>query len=135
MPSTSKSILNRVVALLGAALILAAGVVAMTSRGGDGAAASPRVATADVDVDHVDIKDFKFAPVAISVKVGTTITWTNTDNAPHTATSGASPMPDGVFDTDIIAKGHSKTIKAAKRGTFEYYCALHPFMHATVTVR
>jgi plastocyanin len=131
MTSTTKRTPDRVLALLGVVLMLATGAVFVTSRGGHDAAATPTVAA----VDRVQIKDFKFAPEAISVEVGKTITWTNGDNAPHTATSGASPTPDGLFDTDIIAKGKSKTIKAAKRGTFEYYCALHPFMHATVTVR
>jgi plastocyanin len=133
MTSTLRSTLDRGLALLGVVLILATGVVLVTSGASRDAAAEPNGAAAAVD--HVEIKDFKFAPVAITVAIGTTITWTNTDGAPHTATSGTSPTPDRVFDTDIIAKGHSKTIKASKRGTFAYYCALHPFMHATVTVR
>ncbi len=133
MTSTRKSTLDRLSALAGIVLILATVAVLVTSSGGQDAAAKPDVAAAAVD--RVEIKDFKYAPVSISVAVGTTITWTNRDSAPHTATSGASPTPDGLFDTDVINKGQSKTIKASKRGTFEYYCSLHPFMHATVTVR
>jgi plastocyanin len=133
MPVKLNSSLNRALALLGTALILATGVIALTSSGGSPAATKPAAAVADVD--HVDIADFKFAPDAISVAAGTTITWTNRDSAPHTATSGASASPDGAFDTDIITKGHSKTVKLSKAGTFTYYCALHPFMHATVIVR
>lgn len=133
MTSTLKHTLDRVSALLGVVLILATGAVLVTAVGGQDAAAKP--AAAATDVDHLQITDFKFAPEAISVAVGTTITWTNDDNAPHTATSGASPTPDGLFDTGIVTKGHSKAVKLSKRGTFEYYCALHPFMHGTVTVR
>ena len=44
-------------------------------------------------------------------------------------------MPDGLFDTDIINKGETKSVTVSKPGTFEYYCALHPFMHGTVIVR
>ena len=130
MISTPKSALDRTLAVLGVALILATVAVLVTARGPD-AATTPATAS----VDAVAITDFKYAPVAISVKAGTTITWTNRDSAPHTATSGDSPNPDRVFDTDIITKGQSKTIKISKRGTFTYYCALHPFMTATVTVR
>lgn len=126
---------NRLVAILGVALIVATVVVLATSGkvgGGSSTAASTGPAKA---VDKVEIKDFKFAPPAITVAVGTTVTWTNTDSSPHTATSGASPSADGVFDTDIIKQGQSKTVKLSKAGTFTYYCALHPFMQATVTVR
>lgn len=130
MTSTTKSALNRVLAVLGGVLIVATGVVLVTARSPDAA-----VTPATASVNEVDITDFKYAPAAISVKAGTTITWTNRDSAPHTATSGASPNPDRVFETDIITKGQSKKIKISKRGTFEYYCALHPFMKATVTVR
>lgn len=133
MPATINSNLNRALALLGAALILATGVIVLTSSGGSPAAAKPAAAVADVD--RVDITDFKYAPDAISVAAGTTITWTNRDSAPHTSTSGASAAPDGAFDTDIITKGQSKSVKLAKAGTFTYYCALHPFMKATVIVR
>jgi plastocyanin len=134
MSAKLDSSLDRVVVLLGAALILAVAVVLLTSSS-DGSPAAAKPASAVARVDHVDIADFKFAPDAISVAAGTTITWTNRDSAPHTATSGASASPDGTFDTDIIAEGQSKTVRLAKPGTFTYYCALHPFMHATVIVR
>jgi plastocyanin len=133
MTSKLKQTLDRCLALLGVLLILATAAVLVISAGGKDAAAKPAVAAAEVD--DVRLADFKFAPEAITVPVNSTITWTNDDNASHTATSGASPTPDGLFDTDIIAKGHSRKIKLTKRGTFEYYCALHPFMHGTVTVR
>ena len=131
MSTTLSRRLDRTLALLGAVLILASGVVVLTSSGSSPAAAEP----AAVAVDHVEIADFQFAPEANAVPAGTTITWTNRDNAPHTATSGASAAPDGVFDTDIIRKGESKTVKLTKAGTYSYYCALHPFMHGTVVVR
>ena len=69
------------------------------------------------------------------VAVGAKITFTNQDDAPHTATSGASPNADGVFDSGTLKKGQSKSVKLAKAGTFSYYCAFHPFMKGTVTVK
>ena len=78
--------------------------------------------------DKVQIKDFLYDPEAISVAVGTKITFTNEDGAPHTATSGPSPTADGVFETGTLKKGQSKSVTVTKAGTFAYYCAIHPFM-------
>ena len=133
MSSTANSSLNRVLALLGTVLILATGVVLLTSSGGSSAALNPVAEPAAVD--RVEIEEFLFAPEAVTVAVGSTITWTNRDSAPHTATSGAAAKPNGVFDTDIITKGQSKTVKLTKPGTFAYYCGLHPFMHGTLIVK
>jgi len=125
---------NRVIAVLGAAVIITAGagLVACGGQGTDKPAAQPMPAKA---VDHVRIADFAYAPAATTVPAGTTITFTNTDSAPHTATSGPSPTADGVFDTGTLKKGRSKTVKVTKPGTFAYYCAIHPFMKATLTVK
>jgi len=128
MSATRNSLVNRILALLGGALILATGVILVTSSGAS--QATPAAA-----VDRVEIADFKFAPIATSVPLGTTITWTNRDNAPHTATSGVTVAPDGVFDTGIITKGNRKRVKLTKAGTFKYYCALHPFMQGSVIVK
>jgi plastocyanin len=77
----------------------------------------------------VTIKDFKFAPASISVSVGDSITWTNQDVAPHTATAN-----DGSFDTGNLSKGKSGSITFSKAGTFAYICSIHPSMKGTVTV-
>jgi plastocyanin len=126
--------LNRVVALLGTALIIATGalLVVHDPQGSDNTAAQPAPAGG---VNDVQIKDFTYAPAAITVPAGTTITFTNEDGAPHTATSGTSPTADGVFESGTLAKGDSKSIKVTKRGTLAYYCVLHPFMKGTVVVR
>jgi plastocyanin len=126
--------LDRAIALLGAALVVATGVllVAHDPQGSDSPAARSAPAAG---VDRVQIKDFTYVPAAITVAAGTTITFTNEDNAPHTATSGTSPTPDGVFDSETLPKGASKRIEVTKRGTLSYYCALHPFMKGTVIVR
>ena len=57
--------------------------------------AAPAVATTEVE-----ISDFKFAPEAITVEAGDTVTWTSSDDAPHTATAD-----DGSFDTGDLDKG------------------------------
>ena len=76
----------------------------------------------------VDIAGFKFGPAEIDVKVGDTITWTNSDKQAHTATSS------GNFDTKSIAPGATGTATFKTAGTFEYICSFHPFMKGKVVV-
>lgn len=88
------------------------------------------------NTDRVVIEDFTFTPSEITVSAGTTITWTNMDRAANTATSGDSPSPDGVFETDTIdGGGETGSVKVKRRGTFSYFCLFHPLMRGTVTVR
>ena len=77
----------------------------------------------------VTIKNFKFSPGTSSVHVGDTITWTNKDIAPHTATA-----TDGSFNTGTINKDKSGSHTFTKAGTFPYICSIHPSMKASVTV-
>jgi plastocyanin len=77
----------------------------------------------------VTIKNFAFSPGASSVHVGDTITWTNRDIAPHTATA-----KDGSFDTGTINKNKSGSHTFTKAGSFPYICSIHPSMKGTVTV-
>jgi plastocyanin len=76
----------------------------------------------------VEIADFAFGPAEVTIAAGGTVTWTNTDNQPHTAPSS------GTFDTGAIAAGSSATVAFDEPGTFTYICSFHPFMTATVTV-
>lgn len=78
----------------------------------------------------VMIQGFKFDPATLSVPVGTTVTWTNHDKAPHTATS----VVDGKFNTGTIDPDGSKSVTLNEAGTFEYFCQIHPNMKATLTV-
>jgi plastocyanin len=79
----------------------------------------------------VAIKDFAFAPAATTVKVGTTVTWTNSDQDPHTVTSTGSGGP---LRSPTLQTGQSYRYTFTKAGAFEYLCTIHPFMTATVTV-
>lgn len=76
-----------------------------------------------------------YDPTDISVSIGTTVVWTNNDNAAHTATSGNLEQGiSGEFDCDLIPPGGTfeHTFNAA--GTSDYFCLLHPWMKGTVTV-
>lgn len=93
------------------------------------AAATPAKSSASVTEGR--IADFAFSPADVEVRVGDKITWTNDDAVPHTvtATSGAD------FDSGTLAQGASFTFEAEKAGTIGYFCAIHPSMKGTITVR
>ncbi len=78
----------------------------------------------------VTIKNFAFGPATVNVSVGDTVTWTNQDGAPHTATAN-----DGSFDTGQLTKGKSGSHTFSKAGTFAYICSVHPNMKGTVVVK
>src|SRR5581483_1380489 len=84
----------------------------------------------------VTIKDFAFMPATITVAPGTTITWTNEDTAPHTATSGAPGATDAgaAFDSGRLDQGQSYSFTFTTPGTYDYFCTFHPFMLGTVVV-
>ena len=78
----------------------------------------------------VDIANFAFAPKDIQAKVGQTITFTNKDSAPHTATATAGAK----FDSGALDQGKSFSYTAKKAGTIQFVCSFHPNMTGTITV-
>jgi plastocyanin len=80
--------------------------------------------------ESVAIRDFAFAPGNLQIPVGATVTWTNYDDVPHTATA-----KDGSWDTGILNKGDTETITFDKAGEYQYYCKVHPNMVARLTVQ
>src|SRR5665213_536333 len=80
------------------------------------------------DNTAISIDNFTFAPAALTVKVGTTVTWTNHDDIPHTIVS-AGKFSSQALDTD---NSFSFTFTAA--GDYSYFCALHPHMTGMIKV-
>lgn len=80
---------------------------------------------------QVSIDNFTFTPPYLAVAVGTTVTWTNHDDIPHTVTStdDARRMKSPALDTD---DRFAFTFSAP--GTYGYFCSLHPHMQGTVVV-
>ncbi len=76
----------------------------------------------------VQIKDFEFTPNTLTIKVGSTVTWTN-GGSTHTVTAD-----DGSFDSGQLQNGKSYSRTFDSAGTFTYHCSIHPFMKAQVTV-
>jgi plastocyanin len=79
----------------------------------------------------VEIKNYAFAPAAVTVPLGTTVTWVNEDTVPHTVTQKSGPAK---FDSGQIASGGSWSATFATAGTYDYFCADHPQMVARITV-
>lgn len=89
--------------------------------------ASSAVARAD---NIVTIRNFDYAPMAMTVSAGATVTWKNLDGEPHTVAS-----IDGVFRSPALDENDTFSFKFAKSGTYKYVCSIHPKMVATITVR
>jgi nitrite reductase (NO-forming) len=75
-----------------------------------------------------------YQPNPVQVGVGDTITWTNDDSQPHTATSGEAVTPDGRFDSGIMAPAATFDFTFTEAGEYPYFCLLHPNMVGTVSV-
>ena len=94
------------------------------------AAVAERVKAATAPAASVEIANFTFKSQALTVKPGTTITWTNADDIPHTVVS-----KDGLFKSKVLDTGDRFTFTFAKAGQFGYFCSLHPHMTGTIVVK
>ena len=92
-------------------------------------AASPAAPTAPVAGNAVNIDNFAFAPATLTVPAGSTVTWTNKDEEPHTVVA-----KDGSFHSPGMGSQATFSFTFPKVGTFDYVCSIHLFMQATVVV-
>ena len=81
---------------------------------------------------EVKIDNFSFGPVTLTVPVGTTVTWINRDDIPHTvvSTDDSKTFKSKVLDTD-----EKFSFTFSKPGTYPYFCSVHPKMTAKVIVQ
>ena len=110
------------------ALIAALGIVFMaigTMRRGLIARAQSKPESTAVKIDN-----FSFGPQTLTVAPGTTVTWTNNDDVPHTVVSDDKAFKSKALDTD---DKFSYTFD--KPGTYNYFCSVHPKMTAKVVVK
>jgi plastocyanin len=77
----------------------------------------------------VKIDNFTFAPARLTVTAGTTVTWRNQDDIPHTVTSASRLFKSNALDTD-----ESFSFTFAEPGTYDYFCSLHPRMTGMIVV-
>lgn len=116
---TNKSMLNAI-GLAAISLLLVSGTLLAAAN----EAPAPPLA-AEVKIDN-----FSFGPNTLTVAVGTTVTWTNRDDIPHTVVSTDGAFKSKVRDTD---EHFSYTFSQA--GTYNYYCSVHPKMTGTIVVK
>jgi plastocyanin len=89
------------------------------------AGAQQQVQTLEVKIDN-----FSFGPAQITVPVGTTVTWTNRDDIPHTVVS-----TDKVFKSKVLDTDEKFSFTFSKAGTYPYFCSIHPKMTGKVVVQ
>ena len=133
------------------AALLAAGAVALAACGGaaaSGAGSTPTpttvysavpsapaaptpggTAAADPAATDIGIVNFEFSPATLTVKVGTTVVWTNKDAIGHTVNFNS-----GGIDSNVLNHNDQFTYTFTTPGTYDYICSIHPFMHGSVTV-
>ncbi|MBI3704789.1 MAG: cupredoxin family copper-binding protein [Rhizobiales bacterium] len=99
--------------------------------GAIGLAVVAAIAIGPVRAEEVEVKidNFVYNPQTLTVKAGTTVTWVNHDDIPHTATSKT-----GVFRSKALDTDDKFSFTFATAGTFPYFCALHPHMTGTIVV-
>ena len=79
---------------------------------------------------EVKVDNFSFGPGTLTVAVGTTVTWTNRDDIPHTVVS-----TDGVFKSKVLDTDEKFSFIFNKPGAFPYFCSIHPKMTGKVVVQ
>lgn len=79
--------------------------------------------------NSVTMQNMSFSITSLTVKAGTTVTWTNNDNTTHTVTAD-----NDSFNSGDIKEGYSFTKTFNAQGTFPYHCTYHSTMKATVIV-
>jgi plastocyanin len=84
------------------------------------------------DAPQVTIDNFAFTPAELTVNAGTTVTWLNRDDIPHTVTDAADQR---AFKSAPLDTGDSFSHQFATPGTYHYFCSLHAHMQGTIVVR
>lgn len=87
-------------------------------------------AAGTADPTRIVVKDFMFNPTPLTVKAGSTVTWTNMDDEPHTVVSDTGVFKSGGMDTN-----ESFSYKFDKPGTYRFTCSIHPRMVGTIVVQ
>jgi plastocyanin len=98
------------------------------TQSADGASADTAAAA---DATMVEIKDFAYVPASLEIPVGATVTWTNSDAAPHTATA----QDREALQSGTLNPGDSYSQTFDQPGTFDYFCEFHANMKGTIVVQ
>jgi plastocyanin len=117
-----------------AASALATACSSSSKSGGASSAAAPANSASSgapaAGGSTVDIKNFMFSPMSLTVPVGTTVTWKFDDSTAHDVVAD-----DKSFSSSALGKGKTYTHTFTTAGTVKYHCSIHPFMTATIIVQ
>jgi plastocyanin len=91
-------------------------------------------ASVSIVEDSASLTTNAYQPNPVQIGVGGTVTWTNDDSQPHTATSGSNATPDQEFDSGIMAPRATFEHTFTEEGEYPYFCLLHPNQVGTVSV-
>ena len=92
--------------------------------------AMPTTAAAATGGTTIDVKNFSFNPMSLTVKVGTKVTWKFDDAAAHTVKAS-----DGSFSSPALSGGKTYSYTFTKAGTFAYICSIHQYMTGSIIVQ
>jgi plastocyanin len=113
------------IAGLAAALVLGTGVFGSGRKGS--VTQAQQTSTVEVKIDN-----FSFGPVALTVPVGTIVTWTNHDDIPHNTVSTDDPK---TFKSKVLDTNEKFSFTFSKPGTYTYFCSIHPKMTGKIIVQ
>lgn len=111
--------------LASVALPVLIAMMLLAASSSSAANAEPSAATAGVKIDN-----FVFGPQTLTVPVGTTVVWTNSDDIPHTSVS-----TEGLFKSKVLDTDEKFSYTFTKAGTYPYYCTIHPKMTGKIVVQ
>ena len=115
---------NVFMASLAATVVVA---IALLLSGTPAASANDQPSSANPEIK---IDNFSFGPQTLTVLAGTTVTWVNHDDIPHTVVS-----TDGVFKSKVRDTDEKFSYTFTKAGTYPYYCSVHPKMTGQIVVQ
>jgi len=104
-----------------------------SSGGGATPSATPGTSTGSAAAgggSSVDVKNFMFTPMTLTVPAGTTVTWKFDDSTQHTVAAN-----DNSFTSSAFANGQTFTHTFPSAATVAYHCSIHPFMTGTINVK
>ena len=104
---------------------IAAGGMALATKRVNAATEQNQHPAAEVSIDN-----YTFNPPALTIAAGTTVTWTNRDDVPHTVVSTTKVFKSSALDTD-----DRFSFTFDKPGTYAYFCGVHPMMTGKIVVK
>src|ERR1700675_3416752 len=119
--------IRRTMSVFGLAALVMVALGLLFNGSPDVAANAPPPAFTDVKIDN-----FSFTPVTLTVTAGSTVTWTNRDDIPHTVVSTDDPK---AFKSKVLDTDEKFSFTFSKAGTYPYFCSIHPKMTGKVIVQ